>query len=451
MGRIDESVGDNGASDLCEYLDASPSPFHAVASSATMLEAAGFTRVSETERTPTGGLFFASRGGSLIAWVDTPTRGRQADPARPFRVVAAHTDSPTLRIKPHPDHLKGSWQMLGVEVYGAPLLHSWLDRDLGVSGRAVIRSEAGFRTQLFVIAEPWLRVSSLAIHLDRDVTREGLKLNPAQHLVPHWGVGQQRGHFVDALADHLGVPASDVLGWEAIAHDLTPARVIGRDQSLLASARLDNLASAHAATAAMVSVAAVDGSGSGDPLLPPIPAVAMFDHEEVGSMTSSGAQSTFLTGWTERIVAGRGGSREDYLRSMAGTFIASADMTHATHPNYAERHDALHQVRMNGGPVVKVNAQARYATDPPGKAAFVLACEQAQVPFQTYLHRTDLPCGSTVGPMIAAATGASTVDVGAPTLSMHSSREVCGVSDQSAYRAALGAFLAPRSPRSWWA
>ncbi|MGB3186583.1 MAG: M18 family aminopeptidase [Ornithinimicrobium sp.] len=446
MNPTDGWAAENGASDLCDYLDASPSPFHAVASSAAMLEAAGFTRVNEMDPTPTGGRFFATRGGSLIAWIDPPTLDGQADPARPFRLVATHTDSPTLRIKPRPDHLKAGWQMLGVEVYGGPLLHTWLDRDLGVSGRAVIRGEAGTITQPFIIGEPWLRISSLAIHQDRDVTREGLKLNPARHLVPHWGVGQQPGHFVDALAEYLDVRPSDVLAWEAMVHDLTPARVIGRDHDLIASARLDNLASAHAATAAMVAIAAVDGSDPSAALTPPIPAIVMFDHEEVGSTTSSGAQSTFLTGWTERIVGGRGGSREDYLRSMAGTLIASADMTHATHPNYAERHDALHQVAMNGGPVIKVNAQARYATDPPGHAAFVLACEQARVPFQTYLHRTDLPCGSTVGPMIAAATGARTVDVGAPTLSMHSSREVCGVSDRRAYQDALGAFLTPLTP-----
>lgn len=428
------------ASALCNYLDASPSPFHAVASSAAILTEAGFSQAHEDEPAPTDGQFFACRGGSLIAWIDDHQEADPAQLARPFRVVAAHTDSPNLRIKPRPDHVKAGWQMLGVEVYGGPLLNSWLDRDLGLSGRAVIRGEAGTVTTLFIIAEPWLRVSQLAVHLDRDSVRDGLKLNPARHLVPHWGTGDEPGDFARALADHLDVPPEDLLTWEAMTHDLTPARVIGRGADLVASARLDNLASCHAATRALVAAT----TAAADMATPPTPAIALFDHEEVGSTSSSGAQSTFLTGWLERIVAARGGSREDYLRSMAGTVIASADMTHATHPNYAERHDALHPVQINAGPVVKVNAQARYATDASAAATFVLACEQAQVPMQTYLNRTDLPCGSTVGPMVAAATGASTVDVGAATLSMHSAREVCGVDDHAAYLKTLNAFLTPQ-------
>jgi aspartyl aminopeptidase len=291
-----------------------------------------------------------------------------------------------------------------------------------------------------VVDEPVLRVSQLAIHLDREVTREGLTLNPQRHLLPHWGLGDEPGDFHGYLAGHLGVSPEDLLGWEAMTHDLSPARVIGRDRDLVASARLDNQATCHAAVRALLAQAD-DQVDTGDG--PPVPVVVLFDHEEVGSTTSSGAQSTMLPTWLERIVLGGGGSRDTLARALAGTVIASADMAHATHPNYAERHDPSHRVVMNAGPVLKVNAQARYATDAPGAAAFRLACEQADVNLQVFVNRTDMGCGSTVGPATAALTGATTVDVGAASLSMHSVREICGVADHAAYRDALAAFLAP--------
>lgn len=419
---------------LAAYLDASPSPFHAVQTATHILLANGFVECAERDATPSEpGLFFASRGGSLVAW--SQAEGVAAE--HPFRVVGAHTDSPNLRIKPQPDSHRYGWQTLGVEVYGGPLLTSWLDRDLGLSGRAVRRTAQGPVAELFRIDDPILRVSQLAIHLNRDVYTDGVKLNPQQHLAPHWGLGPGPGNFHDYLAGILDAEPSDLLAWEAMTHDLTPARVIGRDRDLLAGARLDNQATCHAAIRALIAPSSGSQSAS------PTPVVVLFDHEEIGSATSSGAGSTFLSGWLERIVVARGGTREHYARAMAATVVASADMAHAIHPNYPERHEPGHQVKMNGGPVLKVNAQGRYASDAPGEAVFALACEQAGVAMQTYVHRTDLPCGSTVGPMTAAALGATTVDVGAATLSMHSAREVCGVADHAAYIAALDAFLKP--------
>ncbi|WP_256840266.1 M18 family aminopeptidase [Ornithinimicrobium faecis] len=424
---------DDTASRLAAYLDASPSPFHAVESTAALLLDAGFTRVAETDPTPADpGRYLTVRGGSLIAWSTEADLAASA----PFRVVGAHTDSPNLRIKPRPDVLRSGWQQLAVEVYGGPLLNTWLDRDLGLSGRVALRADTGIEGRLLLIDEPLLRVSQLAPHLDRTVNSEGLKLNPQQHLVPHWGQGETPGDLVGFVAEHLDVAADDILGWDLMTHDLTPARRIGRDRDLLASARLDNLATSFAATIALI--AAVEAGVPGV-----VPVIALFDHEEVGSTTERGAQSTFLTATLERIVLSRGGSREDYLRALAGTVIASGDMAHATNPNYAERHEPGHHVQMNGGPVLKINAQARYATDGLGAAAFRLACDQAGVPVQSFVTRTDLPCGSTVGPMTSALTGATTVDFGAPTLSMHSTREACGVADQAMYAGALEAFLSP--------
>ena len=432
---------DTLAAALCGYLDASPSPFHAVAEAAVILAAAGFTEVSERDATPRDpGRYLVRRGGSLIAWATDGGEGTALPPHTPYRIVGAHTDSPNLRIKPQPDWERAGWQMLGVEVYGGALTNSWLDRDLGLSGRVAVRdpqSPSGIAERLWRSDEPILRVSQLAIHLDRTVRAEGLQLNDQMHLAPHWGLGAARGSFHHWLAEHADVAPEDLLGFEAMTHDLTPARRIGVDGELIASARLDNLATSFAAVEAIVRAVHSPRTSTY------IPMVVLFDHEEVGSMSERGAQSTFLPSWIERIVLSLGGGREDYWRALAGTIIASGDMAHATHPNYAERHEPQHQIRMNAGPVLKVNNNLRYATDALGAAAFALACEQAGVPMQTFVTRSDLPCGSTVGPMTSALTGATTVDFGAPVLSMHSSRELCGTSDQVAYASALEAFLAP--------
>lgn len=432
------------ADGLCFYLDASPSPFHAVDSAATLLREAGFTEIAETDVTPTEpGRYVVRRGGSLLAW-STAEVGETRAPATPYRVVGAHTDSPNLRIKPRPDWARAGWQMLGVEVYGGALTNSWLDRDLGLSGRVTVRDPQapdGFAARLFRTDDPVLRVSQLAIHLDRTVRSEGLLLNDQQHLAPHWGLGLERRSFREWLAGLVDVAPQDLLGFDAMTHDLTPARRIGTEGDLIASARLDNLATSYAAVRALL--AAVESPSTGP--APTIPLIVLFDHEEVGSTSERGAQSTFLPAWLERIVLAAGGTREDYWRALAGTVVASGDMAHATHPNYAERHEPDHPILMNGGPVLKVNTNLRYATDSLGAAAFALACEQAAVPMQTFVTRSDLPCGSTVGPMTSALTGATTVDFGAPVLSMHSTREICGTLDQAAYVAALAAFLAPRS------
>ncbi|MDC5699239.1 M18 family aminopeptidase [Intrasporangium calvum] len=425
------------AQGLIDFVDASPTPFHACAQAAARLGEAGFTEVVESEPFPTEpGAHFLVRGGSLIAW---DTRGPYAaglGPAAGFRVVGAHTDSPNLRIKPNPDHLKAGWQSLGVEVYGGPLLNSWLDRDLGLAGRVAVRGEGGraVETRLFHDTTALLRVAQLAIHLDRE-QNEGLTLNRQQHLEPLWGLGDTPGDFRGYLSEQIGVPAGDILGWDVMTHPIEASRRLGRRRELVAAPRLDNLATSYAGVRALLDAAATE------PAL--VPVLVLFDHEEIGSTSERGAMSTLLPSVLERIVLAAGGSREDYWRALATTVIASGDMAHATHPNYADRHEPLHQIFVNGGPVLKVNANLRYATDSVGEAAFRLACEQAGVPMQSFVIRTDLPCGSTVGPMTSALTGATTVDFGAPLLSMHSARELCGAEDPAMYAAALSAFLAP--------
>lgn len=419
---------------LCEFIDASPSPFHVCATAADRLRAAGFRELSEAAQWPApaadgeSGNFFIVRAGSLIAW-------RGADPGLPFRIVGAHTDSPNLRVKQHPDRFVAGWQVVALQPYGGAWLNSWLDRDLGISGRLSVRDGNRLVHQLVRIDEPILRVPQLAIHLAED--RKAVELNPQRHLNAVWGAGNGSRSgprsFLDYVAEHAGVPAGDVLGADLMTHDLTPSRLVGAEHDLVSAPRLDNQATCYAGLEAFL---AAEPRGH-------LPVLVLFDHEEVGSQSDHGAQSDLLPTVLERITLSEGGGREDFLRRLAGSMVASGDMAHATHPNYPERHEPGHLVEVNAGPVLKVQPNLRYATDGRTAAAFALACAQAGVPLQRYEHRADLPCGSTIGPMTAARTGIPTVDVGAAQLAMHSAREVMGADDVAAYSAALSAFLSP--------
>ncbi|MGV9610565.1 M18 family aminopeptidase [Nocardia xishanensis] len=417
------------AEGLCAFIDDSPSPFHVVRTVARELEAHGFTRLEEAAAWPDEsiGRRYVVRGGSLVAWAGT------GNAAAPFRVVGAHTDSPNLRVKQHPDLASAGWQLVGLEPYGGAWLNSWLDRELGISGRLTVRDGNSLREQLIRIDEPILRVPQLAIHLSED--RRGVTLDPQRHVNAVWGVGEAPRSFLAFVAESVEVDPAAVLGWELMTHVLAPSGLVGRDGDLVSAPRLDNQGTCYAGLRAFL--AAVDDPGAAAPVL------AMFDHEEVGSQSDRGAQSDLLPAVLERIVLARGGGRAEYLAALAGSICASGDMAHATHPNYPERHEPAHRIEINGGPVLKVNQNLRYATDATGAGAFALACDQAAVPLQRYVHRADLPCGSTIGPMTAARTGMPTVDVGAPQLAMHSARELMGANDVPAYAAALAAFLTP--------
>jgi aspartyl aminopeptidase len=416
---------------LASFISESPSPYHAAASAAALLSEAGFLMVDAAERWDPGGGGgqFLVTGGALVAWRDPAG----ADPAMPFRIVGAHTDSPNLRVKPRPDRGLAGYRQLGIEVYGGALHNSWLDRDLGVSGRVAVRRDGQVGVELLRVDRPLLRVAQLAIHLDRDVN-DGLALDPQTELTPIWGLGTPRpGDFAELVADVLGADPDAVLWWDLMVHDVMPPARLGRDEELLAAPRIDNLASCWAATEAL---AAATGTGTGTGV------VVLFDHEEVGSSSTTGAVGPLLATVLERLVLRRGGGREDLLRAVAASTIVSADGAHAAHPNYLHRYDAEHLLHMNAGPAVKVNQNQRYATSASSVAVFVDACERASVPYQTYSHRSNLPCGSTIGPLSAANVGIDTVDVGIPQLSMHSAREVCGADDPGLLLAALTAYLA---------
>ena len=417
--------------DLLTFITASPSPYHAVAEAARRLGEAGFSELQLGDPWPSGGgLHWVQRGGALVAWADVES----SDLA--FRVVGAHTDSPNLRIKPQPDTGSAGWRQLGVEVYGGPLLNSWLDRDLGLSGRVAVRTDAGITQRLFRIDRPLLRISQLAIHLDRELSSQGLKLDPQRHLTPVWGVGPViDGAFVDFLSDQVGADPAAVLGWDAMVHDLTPPARLGLHEELLTAPRIDNQLSCWAAIDALIASTMT----SAPP--PVVPVVCLFDHEEVGSTSSTGADGTLLSDVLERIDLVASGGRERLLQRLARSHAASADGAHATHPNYPERHDPAHWVAIDGGPVIKVNANQRYATDAMTAAVLADACDRAGVPHQRFVSRNDQPCGSTIGPLTAARLGIATADIGVAQLSMHSARELCGADDPPRLADALRAFF----------
>jgi len=426
--RSDSGITDASARGLCDFIDASPSPFHVCATVAQRLRAAGYTELAETGQWPRAGRFFTVRAGSLVAW------NSGEDPGRPFRVVGGHTDSPNLRVKQHPDRVVAGWQVVALQPYGGAWLNSWLDRDLGVSGRLSVRdasADQGIAHRLIRIDTPILRVPQLAIHLADD--RKSVTLDPQRHVNAVWGLGDTPGSLLAYVAERAGVDAADVLGADLMTHDLTPSTLAGVDGVFVSAPRLDNQGTCYAGLEAFL---AAEPRGY-------LPVLALFDHEEVGSTSDHGAQSDLLVTTLERIVLAAGGGREDFLRRLTGSMVASGDMAHATHPNYPDRHEPGHLIEVNAGPVLKVQPNLRYATDGRTAAAFALACQQAGVPLQRYEHRADLPCGSTIGPMTSARTGIPTVDVGAAQLAMHSARELMGAEDVAAYSAALRAFLSP--------
>ncbi|MGW1275957.1 M18 family aminopeptidase [Streptomyces tsukubensis] len=422
--------GPGHTDEMMSFLAASPSPYHAVANTAEKLEKAGFREVREADAWDgEAGGRYVIRGGAIIAWF-VP---EGAAPHTPFRIVGAHTDSPNLRVKPLPDAGSAGWRQIAVELYGGTLLNTWLDRDLGLAGRLTLSDGS---ERLVNVDRALLRVPQLAVHLDRSVNTEGLKLDKQRHMQPVWGLGEVlEGDLIRFLEEEAGLPDGSVTGWDLMVHPVEPPAYLGRDRELVAGPRMDNLLSVHAGAAAL---AAVSARGAG---LPYIPVLAAFDHEENGSQSDTGAEGPLLGTVLERSVYARGGGYEDRARAFAETVCLSSDTGHAVHPNYPERHDPTHHPRANGGPILKVNVNQRYATDGSGRAVFAAACERAGVPWQTFVSNNAMPCGTTIGPITAARHGIRTVDIGVAILSMHSARELCGAQDPYLLANALVAFL----------
>ncbi len=420
------------ASDLIAFIDGSPSPWHAAASSAERLLAQGFVRLEETERwqLAAGGRYFVVRGGaSLIAFI----LGGDALAETGFRMVGAHTDSPGLRLKPKAAHTTDGVMRLGVEVYGGPILATFTDRDLSLAGRVNVRVSGGFETRLLRFSEPMMRLPNLAIHMNREVNEKGLKLDKQTELPLIFAIAaadmDADGRFRSHIASELRVEAGDILTWELNIHDTQKGSLWGLEQEFIADSQLDNLASCHAALTALLECATPAATSL----------CAFFDHEEVGSESAAGAGGSFVADVIKRISASAGLDEEARLRALARSFFISADMAHAYHPNFPSAYEPCHRVMVNAGPVIKSNANQRYATGADSAARFIALCERAGVPYQQYAHRTDLGCGSTIGPVVASRLGVASVDVGSPMWAMHSSRESAGVLDHGYMIAVLTA------------
>ena len=408
------------AQDLLDFIDASPSPWHAVQTLSQRLEAAGFSRLDEAERwtLALGGSYFVVRGGaSLIAF-----RLGQAPLAQTgLRLIGAHTDSPGLRLKPNAPHSADGFSRLGVEVYGGPILATFTDRDLSLAGRVSLRQGDAHTTRLLRFEQPLLRLPNLAIHMNREVNEQGLKLNKQTELPLLMGLAEDDrvAEFHSCIALQLGCEAADIVNWEFNVYDTQPGSFWGADAAFIADSQLDNLASCHAALSALLATTAPEATCL----------AAFFDHEEVGSTSAAGADGSFVEDVIQRLGAAQSQDVEDQRRTLARSFFVSADMAHAWNPNFPAAYEPNHRVMVNAGPVIKVNANQRYATGIDSAARFIACCERAQVPWQQYAHRTDLGCGSTIGPLVAARLGILSIDVGSPMWAMHSLRESAGVLD----------------------
>ncbi len=424
--------------DLLDYIHKSPTPFHCVAETASRLEAAGFSQLQEGDSwsLKAGGQHYVIRDGALVAFrVGTSPAAESG-----FRLLGAHTDSPNLRVKPQADVNEKGYSQLGVEVYGGLLTYTWLDRDLGLAGKVVLAGEnkpSEISSELIWIDRPLLRVPSLAIHLNRDYRTEGLKLNNQNHMAPLLGLADESDSTTglkSLLAKELQVEPERVLSWELSLADTVAPCLGGMDNEFIFSPRLDNQAMCHASILALMRVQNAPAATS---------VVCLYDHEEVGSGSSSGAGGSVTEDILHRIadVEGPGACAGGFTRSVAHSLQISADMAHAIHPNYADRHEPKHLPKLNQGPVIKINTQQRYATCSEGAALFEAWCQEAEVPFQKFVTRTDLACGSTIGPISAARTGIRTVDVGNPMLSMHSIREQAGSQDPERMVAVMQRFL----------
>lgn len=426
------------ALDLAEFVDASPSSFHAAAEVARRLRAVGFTEQREGEpwdASPGGHVLV--RDGAAMAWWVPRSAAAGATPAdQQVRVVGCHTDSPTFKLKPDPSMSAEGWALAAVEIYGGMLVASWLDRELGLAGRLVTADGATHLTRTGAV----MRIPRLAVHLDRE-SGAAETHHRQNHTAPVLGLGD-----VDVLAllardVDPRVDPRDVVGHDVVAFDTQPPQLFGADGDLLASGRLDNLSSVHAALTAFERLASRgdDGAETGGNF---VRVLAAFDHEEVGSATRSGAAGPILADVLQRTLSALGLDEDQRYRVVSRSSCLSADAGHGVHPNHPARHDPTHRPRLGGGPLLKINAVQRYASDAVGAGLWARACRAAGVPSQAFVSRNDLPCGSTIGPITATRLGLTTVDVGVPLLSMHSARELAHIADLHALSRAVEEYLA---------
>ena len=405
--------------ELISFIDENPTPYHVVETSKKMLEKAGF---EELDRTSTWKLkksssYYTIYADTSIIAFKTPATLKESAIA----VIGAHTDSPNLRVKQGAEKLSNGYLQTPVEVYGGVLVNSWMDRDLSIAGRVHIKKKDGIHKQLFFIDRPVARVSQLAIHLNREVNDKGLTLNTETDIVPDFGLAKDEdtSEFLkNLLAKELKCKVEDIITYEVSFANCQKGCYGGYNEDFIHSGRLDNQAMCHAGLKAIIDSESTNNFNI----------LALFDHEEVGSRSAAGADSNILKNLIERIVSSFFTESESLHQINARSFMISADMAHAVHSNFASKHGGNRPV-LNKGVVFKNNSSQRYATDGTSMAKMSTLCQKNKIPFQIFYNRTDLPCGTTIGPISSSSLGFNTMDLGNPMLSMHSTRESCGSED----------------------
>jgi aspartyl aminopeptidase len=412
---------------LLDFIDASPSPWHVVSTIEALLAAQtpAWQRLDETAKwtLQPGGRYYVVRDDSSIVLF---VQGQKPLAETGFKIIGAHTDSPGLRIKPNAASSADGLVRLGVEVYGGPILATFTDRDLSLAGRIAYKNDQDeIASMLVKFDQPLLRLPNLAIHMNRTVNEEGLKLQKQTELPLILSASTEEqlppAYFSALLQRQTGIAATRIMSWDLAVYDTQKGAFWGADSEFYADSQLDNLASCHAALQALLDDANLQSDATR--------LCALFDHEEIGSQSNKGADGSFLPDVLQRIVLSTETGSEDYARALAKSFMVSADMAHAYQPNFPNAYDPGHKVLVNKGPVIKVNANHNYSSESVSAAMFVDWCEQAGVPYQKYSHRCDMPCGSTIGPITSAKLGIRSIDVGSPMWAMHSIRESAGVLD----------------------
>lgn len=428
--------------DLLDFIDASPSPWHVVDTIENRLanQTLGWQRLDESAKwtLQAGGRYYVVRDDSSIVLFIV---GQKPLAETGFNIIGAHTDSPGLRIKPNAASLIDGLLRLGVEIYGGPILATFTDRDLSLAGRVAYKNEQNDIASLLVkFDQPLLRLPNLAIHMNRAVNEDGLKLHKQIELPLILSTSAEEqlppAYFSTLLQQQTGLAAERILSWDLAVYDTQKGAFWGADSEFYANSQLDNLASCHAALQALLDDATPQADSTR--------VCALFDHEEIGSQSNKGADGSFLPDVLQRIALATATGSEDMARALAKSFMISADMAHAYQPNFPNAYDPEHKVSVNKGPVLKVNANHRYSSESVSMAMFADWCGQVGVPYQSYSHRCDLPCGSTIGPITSAKLGIRSIDVGSPMWAMHSIRESAGVLDHHYMIKVMKRFFAAR-------